>query len=74
VVAHRLYAPGRRILVLDGGRLVEPGARDELVARRDPYVRIASDSWARTCSSSLVGQQGQQRRGVHFRELPPGVL
>jgi len=42
VIAHRLATiqHADRILVLDGGRLVEEGAHDALLARGGPYARL----------------------------------
>jgi ATP-binding cassette subfamily B protein len=44
VVAHRLATVQRadRILVLDGGELVEDGTHAELMARSGLYARLAS--------------------------------
>ena len=44
VIAHRLATVRRasRIFVMDGGRVVESGAHDELMAKGGVYARLAA--------------------------------
>jgi ATP-binding cassette, subfamily B, bacterial len=53
-IAHRLSTAARadRVLVLDGGRLVEDGHHDELVAAGGTYSRLY-DAWLSATSSGV---------------------
>ncbi|MCZ8204170.1 MAG: ABC transporter ATP-binding protein [Gemmatimonas sp.] len=56
VIAHRLATiqHADRILVLDGGRLVEEGAHDMLLARGGPYARLHALQFDRRSTDAVV--------------------
>lgn len=56
VIAHRLATiqHADRILVLDGGRLVEEGAHDTLLARGGPYARLHALQFDRRSTDAVV--------------------
>ncbi|MBI5487525.1 MAG: ABC transporter ATP-binding protein [Deltaproteobacteria bacterium] len=56
IIAHRLSSVRRadRIAVLDGGRIVETGTFDELLARGGPFVDIFRDQLVREAPASPV--------------------
>ncbi len=67
LIAHRLSTvrPADRILVLDGGRLVESGSHEELLAARGLYHHLhALQNRSGAEGMALAGTRGpQQRRG-----------
>jgi subfamily B ATP-binding cassette protein MsbA len=78
-IAHRLetVADADAIFVLDGGRLVEHGRHEELVARGGLYAQLVADQVGALVDTSGPSQ-GQLRRWLArlspFAELSPAAL
>jgi ATP-binding cassette subfamily B protein len=59
VIAHRLSTirGATRIVVFDGGRIVESGTFDELVSRNGPFARMASAQFMATATADEALRQ-----------------
>jgi ATP-binding cassette subfamily B protein len=57
LISHRLSTvrPARAILLLSGGRIVEAGDHDELVARQGEYARLYQLQAARFATQKVSG-------------------
>jgi ABC-type multidrug transport system fused ATPase/permease subunit len=64
VIAHRFATLARadRILVLDGGRLVDTGTHDELIRRCDVYARLCHAQGLVAPVGRSPGQRAAERR------------
>jgi ABC-type multidrug transport system fused ATPase/permease subunit len=59
IVAHRLSTikNARRILVIDGGRVVESGSHQELLAKQGVYSKLYQAQLASETEQNLTGQE-----------------
>ena len=78
VIAHRLSTvrEADQILVLDGGRIVERGTHDELVAVGGLYAELYRTQFAVADSPGPVRRRGRAGAGDHRcrrRQLRPGL-
>ena len=61
VIAHRLSTirSADRILVVDGGRIVEEGSHRELIARRGRYYELYTNQFTHEREEAILGQAAQ---------------